>query len=135
MAMGFPRSVELSDLVNTGVIGLIESKPDVAGGLLINRVISTEEADYIHEKFNALTERFLNRIPSYLGHLPEDEIVKESISSQKLIASLSADSTVAQSLTEISQFLLQKVFSSTEADQITSQRTINVNPAVADIRE
>lgn len=114
---------------------LVESKPDIAVGLLINRVISAEEADYIHEKFNALTERFLNRILSYLGHLPEDEIVKESISSQKLIASLSVDSVVAQSLTKIGQFLFQKVFSSTEAGQITSQRTINVNPAVADIRE
>lgn len=113
---------------------LIETKPQVACSLLINRTISAEEADYIHRKFAALAERFLNRIPHCLGHLLEDEIVKESISSQRLIASMSADSAAAQSLTKISRSLVQEFFLAAEKDQVTSEKRINVNQAVADIR-
>jgi MinD-like ATPase involved in chromosome partitioning or flagellar assembly len=114
---------------------LIEAKPDLACTLLVNRTASAEEAEYIHEKLNALTERFLNQVPSYLGNLPEDEIVKESVSSQKLIAHLSDGSAMTQSLTGIAQTLLQKVSPPTEGSPMAGPKSINVNPAAADIRE
>lgn len=86
MAMGFPRSVELTDLVNTGVIGLIEAfgnfdpergvkfetyaVPRIRGAILDE----LRALDWVPRSTRARSreiERALNELENVLGRLPE----------------------------------------------------------------
>jgi len=114
---------------------LIQSDSRINCCLVVNRAESTDEADYVHTRFTALTERFLNSEPSYLGYLPEDQVVKESVSAQRLIANLSRDSRIIKSLADIGRSLVEELFSSTEGKQRLQETAINQNQALADIKE
>jgi RNA polymerase sigma factor for flagellar operon FliA len=86
MAMGFPRSVELTDLVNTGVIGLVEAfgnfepergvkfetyaVPRIRGAILDE----LRALDWVPRSTRARSreiERALNELENELGRLPE----------------------------------------------------------------
>ena len=86
MAMGFPRSVELTDLVNTGVIGLIEAfgnfdpdrgvkfetyaVPRIRGAILDE----LRALDWVPRSTRARSreiDRALNELENVLGRLPE----------------------------------------------------------------
>ena len=86
MAMGFPRSVELTDLVNTGVIGLVEAfgnfdpdrgvkfetyaVPRIRGAILDE----LRALDWVPRSTRARSreiERALNQLENELGRLPE----------------------------------------------------------------
>jgi len=86
MAMGFPRSVELTDLVNTGVIGLVEAfgnfdpdrgvkfetyaVPRIRGAILDE----LRALDWVPRSTRARSreiERALNELENVLGRLPE----------------------------------------------------------------
>ena len=114
---------------------LIQTGSRINCSLVINRAESSDEADYVRRKFAALSDRFLNRVAPCLGYLPEDPAVKESVSSQRLIADVRGDSEALQSLTRIGRSLVQEFFSLTEGSQVTDKIRINENKAVADIRE
>ena len=86
MAMGFPRSVELTDLVNTGVIGLVEAfgnfdpdrgvkfetyaVPRIRGAILDE----LRALDWVPRSTRARSreiDRALNELENVLGRLPE----------------------------------------------------------------
>ena len=86
MAMGFPRSVELTDLVNTGVIGLIEAfgNYDPARGVKFETYAVPRIRGAILDELRALDwvprstrarsreiERALTELENKLGRLPE----------------------------------------------------------------
>ncbi len=93
MAMGFPRSVELSDLVNTGVIGLIEafSNFDPGRGVKFETYAVPRIRGAILDELRALDwvprstraksreiERALNNLENELGRPPEKrELAKQ----------------------------------------------------------
>lgn len=103
--------------------------------LVINRAESGDEADYVRRKFAALSDRFLDRVPLCLGYLPEDPAVKESVSSQRLIADVAGDSDVVQALSGISRSVVGEFFPSSQGSRMTGELRINENQAVADTRK
>ncbi len=111
---------------------LVQTGPRISCSLVINRAESRDEADYVRRKLAALCDRFLNRLLPGLGYLPEDPAVKESVSSQRLLADVPDDSEVLQSLAGIGRRLVQEFFSPT---RVTDKIGINENEATADIRE
>lgn len=114
---------------------LIQTDSRINCSLVINRTESSDEADYVHRKFAALSDRFLNRMAPCLGYLPEDRAVRESVSSQRLLADVHDDSEALQSLARIGRSIVQEFFSLTKRSRVTDKIKINENQAVADIKE
>jgi len=119
MAMGFPRSVELTDLINTGVIGLIEAfghfdpdrgvkfetyaVPRIRGAILDE----LRALDWVPRSTRAKSreiERAMNHLENKLGRAPEKkELAKHmQITERELhLAIDDVSSTVILSLDEI----------------------------------
>ena len=114
---------------------LVGTVPESCWGVLLNRCRSSVEADYVHEKFAALTERFLKNSPRYLGYLPEDPAVRESVSWQRLIANGCENASVMQPLTDIGHRLIEQMNLRVTRNRMTVEIGINENQAVADIKE
>ena len=119
MAMGFPRSVELSDLVSTGVIGLVEalSNYDPSRGVKfetyavprIRGAILDElrSLDWVPRSTRAKSreiERAMNKLENKLGRIPSNRELAKSlnISSKELFSALGdVSSTAILSLDEL----------------------------------
>jgi RNA polymerase sigma factor for flagellar operon FliA len=119
MAMGFPKSVELSDLVNTGVIGLIEALsnfdpsrgvkfetyavPRIRGAILDE----LRSLDWVPRSTRAKSreiERATSKLENQLGRTPSDwELAKSlKISSGDLFSAMDdISSTTVLSLDEL----------------------------------
>lgn len=119
MAMGFPRSVELSDLINTGVIGLVEAfgnfdpdrgvkfetyaVPRIRGAILDE----LRALDWVPRSTRAKSreiDRAMANLENELGRLPEKtELAREmKISIKELHAALDdVSSTAILSLDEV----------------------------------
>ena len=119
MAMGFPRSVELSDLVNTGVIGLIEALsnfdpnrgvkfetyavPRIRGAILDE----LRALDWVPRSTRAKSreiDRAVSKLENKLGRTPSNyELAKSlNLSSSELFAALDdVSSTTMLSLDEM----------------------------------
>jgi flagellar biosynthesis protein FlhG len=76
-------------------------------GLVVNRAQSDDEAQFIAQKFDALTERFLGRSISVLATIPEDEAVRKSIAAQSPLAKIDSQATACQALTRFATVLVQ----------------------------
>jgi len=103
--------------------------------LLINRAESADEADYVRSKFASVAARFLNLTPPFMGYLPEDTMVKESVSRQRLVAAVDGDSKAARSFTGISRSLVEWLRLQIEGRRLAAEKRINENQTLADIRE
>ena len=106
--------------------------------LVVNRAETASEAEFIHNKLCAVTERFLGSMPVYLGHVVEDRQVRESVAGQTAVTRVAPESQVAQELTSLAQALARIHGISTEAvsGRLTNtQNEINKTTALADIRE
>jgi len=119
MAMGFPRSVELSDLVSTGVIGLVEALsnydplrgvkfetyavPRIRGAILDEM----RSLDWVPRSTRAKSreiERAMNKLEIKLGRTPSNKELAKSlnISSEELFSALGdVSSTAILSLDEL----------------------------------
>jgi len=119
MAMGFPKSVELSDLINTGVIGLSEALsnfdpsrgvkfetyavPRIRGAILDE----LRSLDWVPRSTRAKSreiERATSKLENQLGRPPSDKELAKSlkISSQELFSALDdVSSTTMLSLDEL----------------------------------
>ncbi len=119
MAMGFPKSVELSDLVNTGVIGLIEALsnfdpsrgvkfetyaiPRIRGAILDE----LRSLDWVPRSTRAKSreiERATSKLENQLGRPPSEKELAKSlrISSHELFSALDdVSSTTMLSLDEL----------------------------------
>jgi RNA polymerase sigma factor for flagellar operon FliA len=119
MAMGFPRSVELSDLVNTGVIGLIEALsnfdpnrgvkfetyavPRIRGAILDE----LRSLDWVPRSTRAKSreiDRAVSKLENKLGRTPSNYELSKSLnlSSSELFSALDdVSSTTMLSLDEL----------------------------------
>jgi len=119
MAMGFPKSVELSDLINTGVIGLIEALsnfdpsrgvkfetyavPRIRGAILDE----LRSLDWVPRSTRAKSreiEKATSKLENQLGRRPSDRELAKSlnISSEELFSALDdVSSTTMLSLDEL----------------------------------
>jgi len=119
MAMGFPKSVELSDLINTGVIGLIEALsnfdpsrgvkfetyavPRIRGAILDE----LRSLDWVPRSTRAKSreiDKATSKLENQLGRSPSDRELAKSLklSSQELFSALDdVSSTTMLSLDEL----------------------------------
>ncbi|UCD62818.1 MAG: P-loop NTPase [Candidatus Zixiibacteriota bacterium] len=106
--------------------------------LVVNRVLSGDEAEFIETKFLAVCQRFLGHVPGYAGKVGEDSLFRRAVASQTVLARLEEQSFAVEEVTSIARHLLG-VFggavSKGAGDAENSGITINKTPAMADIRE
>lgn len=114
---------------------LLKANRSIDCYLLINRVSSSEEADYIHKKFGALTERFLGKPPRYLGYLLESELFRSSVARQAPLSALDIDSPSVRAITELARMLIQDPVKKLEETPIYGEKAIKGLKVKADIRE
>jgi flagellar biosynthesis protein FlhG len=104
--------------------------PRFNASLLINRAGRQEDAEYIFEKFTTMTRRFLGHAPAYLGYLPDDPAVVESVARQAGVVDFAPNSPAARQLASLAAGL------SNGTPQPTFQpETINSSPLAADIKD
>jgi flagellar biosynthesis protein FlhG len=93
--------------------------------LLLNRVISEEEAEFIFTRFGSLTEKFLHRVPHLLGFLSESESYRESIASQKPLSEVAGGSAAADEIAGLCRRLLESVEQRKNRLKASKNKTIN----------
>ncbi len=99
--------------------------------LLLNRVQTEDESEYVRTKFSAVAERFLGAIPSFLGFVTEDDVIRKSIAGQRPAAAIDPESRAAIDLGAIARKLAGRFLRS----QTTGpNQKININAAAADTR-
>ncbi len=103
--------------------------------LLINRIESAEEADYLHKKFGAMTERFLGQSPRCAGFVFEDAVVRQAVGAQKPLSAINSESPVTAALSRMAQGLIRDLTHGVDRTANPIETSDNVNPAAADIRE
>ena len=111
---------------------LYQANQEIECQILINRVESDQEANYLWTRFAAMSERFLGRVPSLAGSLPEDKVVRKAVATQQTIAEVSPESNVVQTLTGIVEALTGQ---HPAGGSRISIYDINSTTAPADIRE
>ncbi len=103
--------------------------------LLINRIDQNDKPENIYGKLNAMTEKFLGHSLKPIGWLSEDALIRKAVASQ--ISAIVADenSVTVQELKQIANSVLSLLFQRTSGMLSVSKNEININSAVADIRE
>ncbi|MDD3731732.1 MAG: P-loop NTPase [candidate division Zixibacteria bacterium] len=112
---------------------LLQAHDNVACQLLLNRVVNEDEVNYIQNKFYALTERFLDKVPGYLGCLPESDVFRQAVARQCPVARVEPDSNALQALNRLSQTLAGYFDAAPINITTTSIATINKSLVTADI--
>jgi MinD-like ATPase involved in chromosome partitioning or flagellar assembly len=100
--------------------------------LLLNRVESDGESEYIWSRFSAVAEQFLGRVPGLAGALREEPAMRRSVAVQKPLAAIAPESSVLQSLESVLRQLSPNLQPATRAGR---SQNINNVAAAADIRE
>jgi flagellar biosynthesis protein FlhG len=103
--------------------------------LLLNRVRSIKEGEYVYRKFAGMVEQFIGKPPRCQGYLLEEDMVRRSVAAQTALAHLGGHSTVMQSLTAIGRFLMADRPTQRVSDPTNRERTFNNSMAAADIGE
>ena len=114
---------------------LTQSKTRSHGTMIVNRTTSPGEATYVREKLTAMAERFLNCPLSWLGALPEDPAVRDSISRQQLLCRVAAGSAMLTALDELALRLIQQLDLQRDTRSNRSEIQINESKVTADIKE
>ena len=100
--------------------------------VLLNRMESSAEAEYLWARFAAVIEQFMGETPRRAGLILEDEAVRRSVAEQRPISGIAAESNVLQALDDI----VRDLRTASEVAAANNQpKTINVMTAPADIRE
>lgn len=103
--------------------------------LLVNRAETDDEAEYIHQKFGALTERFYGRPPGYIGRLLEAASYRRAVATQKPLSATDEAEATLVDLEKITTQLVSDGLSDQSPTQEFMEKAINSSPATADIRE
>jgi flagellar biosynthesis protein FlhG len=115
---------------------LRQAQAEIECRLLINRAQDAAEAQYLHQKFGAVTERFLGKAPRCVGFVLEDGSVRKSVAAQTPLAAAAENSVVVQTLTRIALILARELSPEAVTERAAILETANnVTPAAADIRE
>jgi flagellar biosynthesis protein FlhG len=123
---------ELTSLTDTYAIYkiLITNNPNFEASLLINREDRMDDIEYIYQKFTAITDQFLEANPSYLGWIPNDEALVDSVATQKSVFDFAPDSKISQ------QFLaLAGIPAKSEITKNYDRKPLSLSPQGADIKE
>ena len=104
-------------------------------GLLINRAESIGEADFIHKKYGAMTERFVGRAPSYLGYLLEDSLFRKAVAGQLSVAQLSPEATTVGLLDNLAAGVTALIERITGEPPYEDEKKLMYYEAAAEIRE
>ncbi len=110
---------------------LHDINPNVECRFLVNRVQTSDEAEYIYTKLCAVAERFVESIPRYFGYLQENDDFRKSVASQKTVQKSSPDSAVLSELNALAHKLLGPEVS---RNRFNSLERINKTTALADIK-
>jgi len=110
---------------------LKKSNSAIKCALLLNRVRTEEESEYVRTKFSAVAERFLGEVPSFLGALSEDDIIRQSIASQQPAVAVDPDSRIVKDLGTIARKLAGQYL---RTRTVGNNQKININAAAADTR-
>jgi len=102
---------------------------------LINRCSSAEESDYIHKKFCALSESYLDVTPIYIGTISDSDNFRKSVSLQQSIHEIDRNSVVIQQLRDVSSGLIKSHLKSNQNNSVITKMKINNNHIMADIKE
>jgi flagellar biosynthesis protein FlhG len=101
---------------------------------IVNRVLSAEEADYIRQKFTAVTDRFLGVAPEYLGAIPEDLSVRIAIAAQAALVQAVPEAPATLALQQIDNELVDRLAVHGRSARLSFGKTVNETTATADIR-
>ena len=113
---------------------LLAVAPSLDCRLLLNRVVSAEEADEIRSRFLILTDRFLGTSPGILGSLSDSDDFRQSVARQQPLALVNPDSAVLPELVAVGRTLLGPSAPRGMSPKTTAEKTINHSPETADIR-
>lgn len=102
--------------------------------ILLNRVESVDEATYIQNKFSAMTERFLGRLPDYIGFVVEDQAFREALAAQEPIAHVASNSNASQQLTEIAELLSEGLKTVSRLNLRSLVNSVKTGPETADVK-
>jgi len=100
--------------------------------LLLNRIESDSEAEYVWTRFRAMAEQFLDQAPGLAGMLPEDAAVRQSVAGQKPLSATAPESPALRAIENVIRNLGWRIPAQTA---LSKTRDINVVTATADIRE
>jgi flagellar biosynthesis protein FlhG len=108
---------------------LVTNNRHICASLLINGENRKEDREYIYHKFAAMSDRFLGRIPGFLGWLGNDPAIVDSVAHQKGIFDHAPNSMIAKQFVA----LVRKLKGGPEHSRF-EQEIINSNPLGADIK-
>ncbi|RKX29874.1 MAG: hypothetical protein DRP47_00620 [Candidatus Zixiibacteriota bacterium] len=114
---------------------LVESGNAKHCQLLINRTIAAEEAENVRNKIGAITDRFLGRPLDCIGSVPEDRVVRNAVASQIAIAKYDSNSKATRALSTVAQTIVRELFKDRIETVSGNEKSVNIEPAVADTRE
>jgi len=109
---------------------LVANNRHLVASLLVNRESREDEADYIYQKFVAISDQFLGCSPDFLGRLDEDPAVVESVARQRALIDFASDSPVTARFEKLAGILSGPV-----REPEKNPQTINITPVGADIKE
>jgi flagellar biosynthesis protein FlhG len=103
--------------------------------ILINRVKSAEDAEYLGLRLTEMAQSFLRRTPQITGAIFEDNTISQALSAQQTVAAFAPQSIALQQIERIAQALSVEITVRRETPDghVTPQTTINNTPATADI--
>lgn len=103
--------------------------------LLINRIDQNEKPENIYGKLSAMTKKFLGHSLKPIGWLSDDAIIRKAVASQMSVTAIDENSKTVQELNTIANSVLNLLYQRRDEMLSNNENDINVNPAVADIRE
>lgn len=78
-------------------------------GLLVNNVIDAEDADEVSGKLNLALERFLEKSVDYIGFVPYDRLVRQSIIRQELFVFNYPNNEISKAIMSIASKFAEKL--------------------------
>jgi flagellar biosynthesis protein FlhG len=75
--------------------------------LLVNNVIDYEDANDVTYKLNLASDKFLGVNLNYLGFVPYERLVRQSIVQQELFVNTIPESEVSNAIAKLSQKLIE----------------------------
>ncbi|MEE9442128.1 MAG: AAA family ATPase [candidate division Zixibacteria bacterium] len=123
---------ELTSLTDTYALYkiLITNNSNLEVALLINREDRLEDIKYIYRKFTAITNQFLKINPSYLGWIPNDNTLVDSVAMQKSVFDFAPDCRSARQFMALTGLLAES-----EITESFDSKPLSLSPQGADIKE
>jgi len=88
---------------------LLPQRPRLTPLVLVNRARDGEEAHRVMERIAAVSEKFLHRTPRFLGHVPEDRAVVESVGLRRPVVLHDGTAPASIALERVSDVLAEEL--------------------------